>query len=289
MTRVIVYHERTVISGVVIEQTIYECALFHGLKLSPRQLEKRKFANFNNSFDLTQQELLEKKLESRKLSMRRSKKTLTRLIDSNVNQYTNTLGRVYPPVFLTLTFKKDIRNQKDANELYSLFIKRLNYKVNGRKSNTLKYSVVVEFQDKTRGGVIHYHVLLYDFPYIDSSVLENIWGEGTINIKKVKHVKNIGRYVTKYMSKDFQDPRLDGHKRYFSSRGLIKPKIYIGIEAYNIIRRAIPKDTPKKENSFVSEKLGEIYTTTFTLNGSVGLKELLGIEGVKQIQDYDIS
>jgi hypothetical protein len=212
MTRPFVYHKKTIVSGSTIEQLIYERYISHGFTVPERFKERRKTAIDNAKRNLTQEQLIERRAENRRLAMNRARNTLTRLINSNVYQYFNTKGRPYPPAFLTLTFAEDIRNQQQANELFTLFIKRLNYKVHKNKSYTLKYSVVVEFQDKTREGVIHYHVLFYDLPYIHVLVLQKIWREGTIDVHAVKKVNSVSKYVTKYMHKNFQDERLDGHK-----------------------------------------------------------------------------
>jgi len=64
--------------------------------------------------------------------------------------------------FLTLTFKEDIRDQRIANRLFSKFIQRVNYHLGKRT----KYLAVVEFQDKKRKGVIHYHVIFFNVPYL---------------------------------------------------------------------------------------------------------------------------
>ena len=218
------FNKKTITYGNIIEQSIYHEGLTHGKKLTPGQLKKRKDAKYKRwlqkikTWDETETATTKK---SRELSMFRAKKKLTRLIDSNIHQYTNFKGKIYPPVFLTLTFKEDIRNQKDGNKLFTLFIKRLNYEINNKKSNTLKYSAVIEFQDKTRGGVIHYHIIFYNLPYIQKAKLETIWDQGFLDIREIKKAKSISKYVTKYMAKNFEDSRFDGHKRYFSSRGLI--------------------------------------------------------------------
>lgn len=288
MNRPFVYHKKTIVSGSTIEQLIYERYISHGFTVPERFKERRKAAIDNAKRNLTQEQLVERRKENRKLAMNRARNTLTRLINSNVYQYFNTKGRPYPPIFLTLTFAEDIRNQKQANKLFTLFIKRLNYEVHKNKSYTLKYSVVVEFQDKTREGVIHYHVLFYDLPYIHVLVLQKIWREGTIDIHQVKKVKSISKYVTKYMHKNFQDERLDGHKRYFSSRGLIKPKIYAGVTAFETIKKSIPENTPKVEDTFVTKKKGKVIRAVYTLKDKKGLLDILNSDDIDQLRQYGI-
>lgn len=285
----ILFKNKTIISGLIIEQIEYGRSISHGFEISPLWKEKRKLARKVSKSNLSREQILEKILSNRRLSMLRAKKTLIRLVNSNVYQYTNTKGRPYIPTFLTLTFAKDIRNQKQANELFSLFIKRLNYHVHKNKAHPLKYSVVIEFQNLTREGVIHYHALLYDLPFIKANTLEGLWREGIINVTSMRSIKKIGTYLSKYMSKKFEDPRLDGHKRYFSSRGLIKPKTYAGAVAYTVIKNAIPKSTPQKKSEFISEKLGKVSTTIYTLENKGGISEFLNPEEIAKINLYDIS
>jgi hypothetical protein len=283
---VITYNKKTIISGGVIEQFVYEEICSHGSRMPTYLKEKIKKAKIKAKKNIKTEA---EKIKNRTSSMLRAKKTLTQLINSNVYQYFSTKGRPFPPIFLTLTFAKDIRNQKQANKQFSLFIKRLNYKVHKNKSYTLRYSVVVEFQDLTREGVIHYHVLLYDLQFIDVIILQSIWHEGGIDIHKVDDIDDIADYVTKYMKKNFHDERLDGHKRYFSSRGLFKPKTFAGDFVYDLIKNAIPKDTPKKEKTFRSEWKGKITKTTFTLEDKKILPDILDEEDIHKLQPYDIS
>ena len=68
------------------------------------------------------------------------------------------------------------------------------------------------------------------------------------------------------MSKHFEDDRLDGRKRYFSSRGLLKPiEIKEQATAQKILRH-IPKSYIKKEKDFVSKYQGKVGYTQFMLD-----------------------
>lgn len=289
MLEPIYYNNKTITSGGVIEQLVYEKQVSKGFKVSQKVIDRRKSAKFRQALDLTPEEIKEKKTVNRKLSMLRAKKNLTRLINSNIYQYFKPNGKPYPPVFLTLTFKEDIRDQKTANELFSLFIKRLNYEVTHSKINTLKYSVVVEFQDKTRNGVIHYHVIFYNLPFIKTDTLSEIWNHGFLKINEVNKSKSISNYVTKYMSKNFEDDRLDGHKRYFSSRGLIKPKTYLGLIPYETVRKIIPTNAKEWQKEYDTEKKGKVLSTIFTLGGKKDFQSLLTEEDRQELRKYDLS
>lgn len=289
-TKELHFNKKTITSGNVIEQMIYEREITRGKKLTPSQLGKRARAKYKRWLrDIATWETPPTTPENRRLSMLRAKRTLTRLINSNIHQYINAKGRPYPPIFLTLTFAEDIRNQKDGNKLFTQFIKNLNYYLFKEKKNLLKYSVVIEFQDKNREGVIHYHVIFYNLPYIKKEKLDKIWGKGSPNIKEIKKAKSISRYVTKYMAKNFDDARLDKHKRYFSSRGLIKPSVYAGDFAYEKIRSVIPSTAKRWEKEFDTQYKGKITKTIFTLPNKDDLSVYMDQEELQEIKHYDIS
>lgn len=137
----------------------------------------------------------------------RAKNTIRRLIDLNFNSNS---------VFVTLTFKKDIRDIKEANKLFILFAKKLRYTY-GKK---FKYISVPELQNKTRDGVIHYHMIMSRTMPIKK--FQKLWGHGYVKLNRIKHVKYIGAYISKYLTKE--QAYIKG-KNYWSSRNMIKPVI----------------------------------------------------------------
>lgn len=148
-------------------------------------------------------------------SLYRSKGVIRKVIEGNAWEYG------YMPVFITYTFAEHITSVKEANKIWSLFVKRLNYTFNRK----FRYMSVVEFQ---KSGRVHYHVMYFDMPFIENikEKISDIWGYGFINVKTVTHVRFIGGYVSKYLTKDTMDNRLVGQKAYFTSRNVFKPKKY---------------------------------------------------------------
>lgn len=164
----------------------------------------------------------EDKLVNRHTVMKRARSDLRRLIQANNKQWKDTKGMTYKPVFLTLTFADNIQDFETANHEFKLFMMRLGNKAYNRNNqNCLKYVVVPEFQKR---GAIHYHLVLFNLPYLPSKSIAECWGNGFIKIKAIDQVDNVGAYVCKYMGKDLDDDRLRGKKCYFSSRGLFKPE-----------------------------------------------------------------
>jgi hypothetical protein len=219
------------------------------------------------------------KLDSRRRSMLNSKLNLTRLINCNIWKYIKDDGKPYIPIFLTLTFKEDVRDIPSANYIFNKFLKRLNYEVIGEKKGFLKYVAVMEHQDKTRAGVIHYHVVFFNLKFIWADTIASIWDEGFIKIKKIGNVKNIARYLTKYMSKNFEDDRMDGKKRYFSSHWLLKPKIFYEQKKVDEIYNLLQKKYLVNEREYTSRRgYEEVKAEEYRLPKNVGVDDLLGID-----------
>ena len=122
--------------------------------------------------------------------------------------------------FLTLTFKDNLTNVKEANILFKAFIRRLKKFIHPVE---LKYLAVIEFQER---GAVHYHVLL-NLEFIDFDKISEIWGNGFVFINKIRHVDNVGAYIIKYMTKDNKDTRLMGLPAYLRSRNLKEPKKFL--------------------------------------------------------------
>ena len=252
---------RLVISGSCLEFYNFRQPVLYGTRRKKSQKDK----------DTDEEYLKQKKLlyamseEEKSLSSgRRAKKTLRRLIKCNVWKWTD-IYNPYMPITLTLTFRDEIRSIEEANNLFSNFIQRLNYSINlvergypkkEAKKNLLKYSAVIEFQDKNRGGVIHYHIIFYNLPKMSNIYdrLNEIWGKGyfwvgskgrkrNTYIKDNKKLEKIIGYFTKYITKSFEDKRLKNKKKYFNSRGLIEPIEIEVKELIDIVMKNIPKDS----------------------------------------------
>lgn len=139
---------------------------------------------------------------------------IARLVDTNFDNQTK---------FLTLTFKENIQDIEYANNEFKKFIKRLNYNLYKTKKANLKYLATWEKQQR---GAIHYHIILFNFPFISFDRLTTIWNHGFVRINKidVDSIENRGRYISKYFDKELE---LKEHKKkaFFKSRNLKLPTI----------------------------------------------------------------
>lgn len=152
--------------------------------------------------------------EKRDDSLSRTRLTLYYLIHSNIRKH-----GPYPPVFLTLTYKKNQTSLKDANKDFRDFSKRLNY----HTSTKLRYISVPEFQER---GAVHYHIMYFNLRFIHFSELTKLWTHGSIKIERARDVKNLSAYMTKYLTKGTIQQTLKHHRLILTSQGLFKPKVF---------------------------------------------------------------
>ncbi|WP_430596660.1 rolling circle replication-associated protein [Enterococcus sp. DIV0175] len=138
---------------------------------------------------------------------------IARLIDMNFDDNTK---------FLTLTFKENIQDIETTNDEFKKYIKRLNYQIYKTKKSQIKYLATWE---KQKRGAIHYHIVLFSFPFVPHDRLMEIWGHGLVWINKidVDAVENRGRYISKYFDKDL-DLKEHKKKAFFKSQNLKIPK-----------------------------------------------------------------
>ena len=262
-----IYHYdcKVVKSGNVIEIYKYEKGVFKG------------FINENgragNGFITDEQ-----KERNREISLMRARRDLRRIVNANVGQW----GDDVTSKFLTLTFKDNVRDLDLANYEFRQFVKRLNYKVYGKKCSKLKYSAVPEFQER---GAVHYHVIFYNLPYTKSKVIEEVWGNGFIKINKIDDIDNVGAYICKYITKGNIDSRLKGRKCYFNSRGLKKPvEVYLDDDELEDIKKTLPEQAMTYKSEFDNEYLGKIEYQQFNLSIS-GSKDLGNVSIMEMCRD----
>lgn len=181
------------------------------------RIPKRKNRKIDTSKKITKEESL---LMSRKRTIRK----ITNLIHCNVWQWPKKNGKMFPPIFLTLTFREEITDLKTANRLYSEFIQNYNYRIFKEKIKRLQYIAVPEFQ---KNGRVHYHVLLFNLPYNvkNYDIAKTVWKHGHIWMKSLYKSNGYGisKYMSKYLVKSYDDPRLFKKRKYFPSAKILRP------------------------------------------------------------------
>lgn len=184
--------------------------------------------------------------------------TFVTLTFSDAPEITTKEGKVYE-------FKHwknvDFRNVAETNKCFDRFIKRLKKKV-----GDLKYLAVIEFQDANGRGAVHYHMIC-NLPYVNQKeFMEKVWGHGWVGLNKIKHVDNVGVYVSAYMTADVSDLRLQGKKAYLSSHNLSQPEVITAEEAdelYEVYGLGAKKEV--LTNVYDSEYLGQITYKQYNL------------------------
>jgi len=192
---------------------------------------------------------------NRQKSAQRAKRDLKRLINANHNQYPGCTTK-----FLTLTFRDHITDIETANKKLEKFIKRLNYKLFKTKKACVRYVAVPEF---TKKGRVHYHLVTFNVPFVKAAEVADIWSHGYIKINRCDDVTNLGAYVSKYLTKE-TDTRLEGKKRYFSSRGLFKPVELIN-ERADALAQHLPSGKETYVDTFENEYLGTILYKQYNI------------------------
>lgn len=191
---------------------------------------------------------------------------IARLVDTNFDNQTK---------FLTLTFKENIQDIEYANNEFKKFIKRLNYDLYKTKKANLKYLATWEKQQR---GAIHYHIILFDFPFISFNRLTTIWGQGFVKINKidVDSIENRGRYISKYFDKELE---LKEHKKkaFFKSRNLKLPTV-----TKKMVKK--PYDSTNQDILYTSEY---IVRRPFFYN-ALALNELGSPEQVMDFQESTV-
>lgn len=187
---------------------------------------------------------------------------IKRLIDANYDDKTT---------FLTLTFRDNITDYNLANIKFKYFIDRLKRYLKNHFSNfKLKYLATAELQngkrreDKKGRNVWHFHCLLFSFPYIPASILEDIWGNGFLKVNKIDFVEKDQKalYITKYFTKDL-DLKMHKKKSYYKSRNLKQPdkNFYFPVETDRKLQEIKNKYSVSYEKKYniKSSVMGDFY------------------------------
>lgn len=212
--------------------------------------------------------------EIRERSVNRSRKMIRRIVHCNFNRWFSKYKKPFLTKFLTLTFRENMQDVKIANKEFTLFIKRLNYKIFQTKKAHIKYTNVVEFQ--TNSKKVHYHSALYNLPYIPRyiDVFNELWDKGFLWIKPFRSPKNGAHYLSKYITKE-DDKRLRGEKRYFCSRGLRRPIIVRDEKVIEKILPAIKQCKIIYQTGFENEYTGRTKYVSYDIKGRNLLKRVI--------------
>ena len=152
-------------------------------------------------------------------------------------------------LFITLTYAENMKDTKRLYKDFEKFIKRMKYKYD-KENITFDYFSVVEPQGR---GAWHVHALFRfdcDKIYIQNKELRELWGQGFVNVHRIKNVDNIGAYLTAYLA-DYEIQE--------DSNGTISdPQILEVLQHANIYEeKEVEENGEKKKKKFI--KGGRLY------------------------------
>ena len=185
-------------------------------------------------------------------SLRATFKRLKRLIGANF-----TGG--HSELWLTLTYRDS--PMTDSNRLYEDF-KRFMRRLRNLTKKTLAYIVVIEPQ---ASGSLHAHVLMKTLDkstlYIPNADVAKAWGQGFVNVRRLKDSDNVGAYLIAYLT-DVDINNLEGDfQQGKKSKKIVKGGrlgLYpVGMQIYRHSRTGIsPPKKIKEQKSIIQESYG---------------------------------
>jgi hypothetical protein len=258
-------NSRLKITGDIVELMEFENPMYLGPKTRKKTTKKR----------VTGQRLIK--------NLHRTRTTVIDLINCNAFQYYPDLlhpSYSWPitPKFVTFTYRESMTNLTQALIDFKLFNQRYAKAFYDLKKLPAKYLAIYEIQKKRemtyKKAVWHFHVVYFNLPWIDKNFMQDVWKHGFIDVRDLSAVGNVGFYMTKYMLKDANDPRLQGHRMYLASQNLLKPKVVRYQEIINQLVRNFPaeiitQETPPKQSKY----LGELTRTRFNIAKNPELAE----------------
>jgi hypothetical protein len=205
-------NSRAVLSGLLLQKFHHSRAFWYG----------KSYNKFTNN--VVKKNYYEKLLpeEIAKIKSARARRRIYNLVASNSYQWFDTKNnRPYKPVLFTVTFRENITNLDVAYLLFKKFISRMNI----MHPDYLQYVSVPEIQNR---GAVHYHIIMFNLPFVKYHILEKVWSYGSCNTRLLRGELAGARYISKYLGKTFENSNLFGKHRYYRSRGLKEPCVVYG-------------------------------------------------------------
>lgn len=254
-----------------------ELYIFYDMVFKRRTEESKELTELINSWDITtnEKDLRSKEngddgmdvvsydkdlknvtdMKKNDISLKRSQRRLKRLINANVGQYEQV------DKFLTLTFPH-LKDRDKACRAFKTFAQNLRR----HYGEEIQYIAVMEIQDGTRledpskaTNDIHFHVLLFNCPYIPQEIIQNkLWKHGIVDIRKIENYNDIAGYLADYLSKD-KVLAVRGKRSYFPSRGLKKPVEEVSMDEkmiFDILKNQ--NNEIQYVNEFIVDRVGRV-------------------------------
>lgn len=247
------YVVKTIQSGDMLESEIYP--LYRKRKQVPRREE---------------QETKESRLAQIKLNWKNAVKNAVRLINTNFKQN---------DYFVTLTYKDgDLPNEEQAKKDIKNYIAKLRRYIKKNKLPELKYMYSIEFisedeRGKTKRIRIHHHMIMN--AVIPREIVEDLWGKGRADAKRLQAdefgFEGVTRYITK--KRKLHQCNKDGpeeaavrkfEKSWVSSKNLKKPTVN---KATTKLTKRKAENMAKNQNQ-LKELFEQLYKNKYIYNDS---------------------
>lgn len=186
-------------------------------------------------------------------SLRSTFKRLKRLIGANFSGGKSEL-------WLTLTYRES--PMTDSKRLY-LDFKNFMAKLRRKTKKDLAYLVVIEPQ---ASGSLHAHVLMKTLDksplYIENKTVAQVWGQGFVNVRRLRDTDNVGAYLVAYLSNvdlnnlegNFENVKTKPKKIIKGGRLGLYP---VGMQIYRTSRKGIHQPLKLKDSKEnIQEKYG---------------------------------
>jgi len=247
--------KRLIVSGNYVE--IYSYSKPYSFGSASLVLDKSCISGDNMGFPVRRED-----------NLRRAQNTLRRVVNAN---------EVRGSLFGTLTYQNSKYVAKDVVGDFKAFIRR----ARGHFGTMWRYVAVLEYHQK---GDLHVHVGLFGLPWTfeqekccgdkkgacwafrdgycphkaGARALAILWGHGFVDVTDIRNCRNVGAYISKYLSKGLDDRRLKGEKCFFRSRNTVTPEMYrdpVGVDN----KLAIIEQSGKLELLYESSRVSEQY------------------------------
>lgn len=248
-----------------------------------KKLNKHQYVNLSDG-EIKEFQFQEQKVNA---NLRKTFLRLGRLININFGDSKKD------KLFITLTYKENMQDNKRLYEDAKRFIHNLKYelekKYNKKQKEKVEFTYIIVAEPQERGAW-HLHILLKANVlnlYISNIRLAKLWGHGDTKTERLKDVTNMGAYYVAYFTdveKGKKGSRLHMYPTSFkifrTSRNIIRP--VVEEDVYKNIVKEYGK--PTYSNSIAIERDNQVMnistTEQFTKNSSISIKN-------KAIEDYE--
>lgn len=235
-----------------------------------------KKLNANEYIDISTGEIKEyKHTDNRSQSKNELRKTFKKIrdiINCNVDKPNNCK-------WVTLTYAENMTDTKRLCKDVEKYIKRLRYKYG-------KFEFIQVAEPQGRGAWHIHMIMIFDrkAPYIDNKDMQDIWGYGFTNTRKLDDIDNLGAYLSAYLgdvsfdeiNNDFAliQKCLGKEVKQVDDKYYIKGgRLHLYPTGFNIYRCSRGVKRPVVEKMFEEQARKKVSAATLTFQKTINIKD----------------